>query len=536
MELKIQKKTCTYADILEAVGVADLVAELAGKDVRIEDVGPEFCVRTDGGKEPETWKAPSPGYPLIFVRKKDGAPPLGWFIDYESDQQKAKALRSAPRGDKGVSNGDNLPHPSREYRIAAVLASLRMGWESDKKLYRWIEEHPGDALLWAKERLSGVGPALPPIELSGSQFFSPASGKGVHATKTVSKSPGSLNKALIDPFSEWMKYRGAFSAMLAYRRDEDFKLFVIEPGDISINALSELRCELADLNLWGGVRLDIQATLRLAEYLILKSDVMGRQIGMRRRMPNEIVQGLHQAYFKSLGTASALMDDVFLPLPGWFVIEDRQAAEAFLGIIEEHIGVHGKSLGCLGSLRDDRSGDLPVLQQYRRWLTTGELEDFLEFSGRFCLHVIQRRSARAYVREFSIVNLNELFLRGYAMETKEIVSNEGFLSVARAIRNSTIYAVGNNISGREPRFGLAQSWKQKMKGGVKAFVPVLSGFIQQYNWETAHKLEGKGHSVREKELGDVLRLIDSNGAELVGMLLLAYGFARKSREDMPDPD
>jgi hypothetical protein len=536
MELKIQKKTFTYADILEAVGVADLVAELTGEDARIEDVGPEFCVRADGGREPETWKPPSSGYPLIFVRKKDDAPPLGWFLDYESDQQKAQALRSAPRGDKGVSKGDNLPHPSREYRIAAVLASLRMGWESDKKLYRWIEEHPEDALLWAKESLLGGGPAHPPIELSGSQFFSPASGKGVHATKTVSKSPGSLNKALIDPFSEWMKYRGAFSSMLAYRHGQDFKLFVIEPGDISINALRGLRYELMNLNLWGGMRLDIQIILRLAEHLILKSDVMGREIGLWRKRPNEVVRGLHQAYFKGLGTAAAFMDDAFLPLPGWFVIESREAAEAFLGIIEEHIGNHGESQGCLGSLRDDRSGDISVLQQYRRWLTTGDLEDFLEFSGKFCLHVIQRRCARAYVKEFSIVNLNELFLRGYAMETKEIVSNEGFLSVARAIRNSTIYAVGNNISGREPRFGLAQSWKQKMKGGIKAFVPVLSDFIQQYNWETAHKLEGKGHSVREKELGDVLRLIDSNGAELVGMLLLAYGFARKSREDMPDSD
>lgn len=411
-----------------------------------------------------------------------------------------------------------------------------MTWESDKKLFRWIEKHPEEALIWVKDRIAGEGESPDPIELSGSQFFSPATGKGVHSTKTVSKSPGAINKSLVNPFSEWMKYRGAFCAMLTYRHDKDFKLYVIEPGDISVTAIRDLRHSLLALDLWGGMRLDIQATLRLAEHLILRSDVMGAQIGLRRRRPNEIIRGLRQAFFKGLGTAAALMDDGFLPLPGWFVIEDRGAADAFLGIVEEHIGAHGRSRGCLGSLRDDRSGDMPVLQQYRRWLTTGDLEDFLEFSGLFSVHVVQRKAANGNVKEFSTFYLNELFLRGYAMETKEIISNEGFLSVARAIRNSTIYAVGNNISGREPRFGLAQSWKQKMKGGAKAFVPVLSDFIQQYNWEAAHKMEGKGHSVKEKELGEVLRLIDSNGAEMVGMLLLAYGFARKPKEDVPNPD
>jgi hypothetical protein len=533
MELIVQKRTRTYADSLEAVGAADLLSELTGVSARIEDIGPAFRISTGNGVLAEQWKPPRPGYPYIYLRKKDEAPPRGWHLDYESDQKRAQARRNAPRDSPALQN---LPRPSREYRTAAVLASLRMGWESDKKLFRWIEEHSEETLSWVRDRFGGVSEVSDPIELSGSQFFSPASGKGMHATKTISKSPGSINKALVDPFSEWMKYRGAFCAMLTYRHDNDFKLYVIDPGDISITALRDLRNALADLDLWGGVRLDIQATLRLVEHLILRSDVMDAQIALRRRRPNEVIRGLRQAFFKGLGTAAALMGDSFLPLPGWFVIQDRSAANAFLGIIEEHIGAHGRSGGCLGSLRDDRSGDIPVLQQYRRWLTTGELKEFLEFSSLFSLHVVQRRAASAYVAEFSTTYLNELFLRGYAMETKEIVSNEGFLSVARAIRNSTIYAVGNNVSGREPRFGLAQSWKQKMKGGARAFVPVLSDFIQQYNWETAHKMEGKGHSVKEKELNEVLRLIDVSGAELVGMLLLAYGFARKSKEDLPEPD
>ena len=122
------------------------------------------------------------------------------------------------------------------------------------------------------------------------------------------------------------------------------------------------------------------------------------------------------------------------------------------------------------------------------------------------------------------------------MKTEEIVTNEGFISIARAIRNSTIYAVGAGISGREPKFGLAQNWKQKIKGGAGAFVPALADFIQQYNWETAHKLEGKGHSIREGELSQVLNLIDAHGAELIGMLLLAFGYARKPKDGPQEAD
>ncbi|RLB82195.1 MAG: hypothetical protein DRH17_06605 [Deltaproteobacteria bacterium] len=538
MEYKIQKFTGTYADTLEAVGTADLLGELTGVPVRIEDIGDAFRISVVGETAPMDWKPPGPGYPFIFLRNKDGKRPQGRVIDYDEERKKDEAARlyRRPNGKKKaeleqVLREQGLPEPeqpTREYRMASILASMRMGWDADKKLYRWIVEHPEKALEWARARLTSGDEFVPPVRLSNSQFFSPATGKGVHAAKTVAKSPGAISKEVVDPFSEWMKYRGAYSAMLPYRVGKDIKVYVIEPGDIDVEALRALRHTLMDLNLWGGIRLDIESSLRLAEQLILKSDVMGRQIGLRRRRPNEIVKGLRQAFFKNLGTASALMNDAFMPLPGWFVISDRGAANAFLGIIEEHIGTQKgaeRTAGSLGSLAESRSGDVPVLQQYRKWLTTGELSDFLEFTARFAVHIMQRRG----VKELSIVNIKELLVRGYPMKAEEIITNDGFLSVARAIRNSTIYAL--SLKKREVRFGLAQDWKQKMKGGSKSFLPLLADFVQQYNWETEHRLKGKGHTVKSHELDKVFGLIDEHGAELVGMLLLAYGFARPPKTD-----
>ncbi|MFH1147980.1 MAG: hypothetical protein V1736_09785 [Pseudomonadota bacterium] len=541
MKTQIPKCTGTYADTLEAVGTADLLGELAGKPIRIKDADDHFQVSVEGEISPENWKPPRPGYPFIFVRDKDGVPPAGWQIDYESEREKDKAFRlylqTSRKGRNQTERAlreHGLPEPARpnrELRMATILASMRMGWDSDKRLYRWIVEHPEETLAWVRQRFM-ADTSIPehPIALSNSQFFAPSTGKGVHSVKTRAKSPGAIHKDLVNPFSEWMKYRGAYAAMLPYRSGDDFKIYVIEPADIIVDVLRSLRMELMDLNLWGGVRLDIQSSLRLAEQLILNSDVMGQNIGLRRRRPNEVVRGLRQAFFKNLGTAASLMNNAFMPLPSWFAIEDLEAANAFLGIIEEHIGKRdGTQSGCLGSLDESKSGDVPILQAYRTWLTTGDVYDFLHFAARFAVYTTRRLAAREWVKRFSTDGLDQLLTRGYPMKTEEIIANKGFLSVARAIRNGTIYAL--SLKNRDVRYGLAQEWKQKIKGGAKSFIPVLADFVQQYNWETEHRLKGAGHTVKKEELDELLRLIDEHGAELVGLLLLAYGFSKTSKVD-----
>lgn len=123
-----------------------------------------------------------------------------------------------------------------------------------------------------------------------------------------------------------------------------------------------------------------------------------------------------------------------------------------------------------------------------------------------------------------------------------VIENNGFQNVAKAIRNATIYALIDSKqkkSGRrEVRFGLAQQWKQKIKGGNDEFVAALGDFVQLYNWESENldaagrgaKEKGwKNHKVNAGDLDQVIRMIyekGSSGAELVGMLLLAYGYAR----------
>jgi len=89
----------------------------------------------------------------------------------------------------------------------------------------------------------------------------------------------------------------------------------------------------------------------------------------------------------------------------------------------------------------------------------------------------------------------------------EIIEDHGFQSVARALRNATIYALTLPNSNREVRFGIAQKWKQKMKAGDEELATAIADFVQDYNWETAHRLKGKGHLVTTGELDSLMRLI-----------------------------
>jgi hypothetical protein len=544
MQHLIDKRTGTYADALEAIGIASLLRDLGSTGITITDDG--SCFRVQGLDPPDPWSTPSPGYPYIWESAKEEKPDISWIFDYVDAKQKREAsnkfLQAQRKAQSKVRTALEIldleppSPPPPETGRAVILASMRKGWNGDRELAKWITSNPVETMAWVEFNL-GVQPTPPRDQpsISNSQTLNPISGKGVHAPKTELRSPNALPTLLVDSFGEWMKLRGLWRGMFLYRSDDDFKFFVIEPSSISLDGLNVVKQDLDSLNLWGGVRLDIEAALRCAEVLILHSDVLQSQetgsIGLRNLKPRNVIAGLRQSYFKSLGTAAALMNDALLPLPDWFVISAVEDADDYLEIIDEAIGsvqVHPRKYGCLGSLQEKNSDDGKILQQYRQWILTGDLFELLEFHHQFAQHLMQRLSARDWAQPFSTVTLTKLLTKTYnrGYQVKEILEDEGFKSLARAIRNSTIYALTLPNSQREVYFGLAQKWKQKLKGGPSALMTEIADFVQTQNWEVVNKLKGRGHVVTTQHLDSLIALIDKHGAELVGSLLLAYGYAR----------
>ena len=523
----VMKKTGTYADGLHAIGLAHLLRELTGAEWGIQDCGDRFEVASSSVDANAAWREPEPGFLYVWDSKREQTRPSWEVFDYRREVEKRDLAKVTPRRRMRAqleAADVALPDPpSPRLQLAAALSSMRKGWKSDRVLYQWLQADRARALSWARKKLLNSDSAVVDPLWSNSQVLNPITGKGIHNAKSQFLAPNAFNAVLLDPFEEWLKLRALWVATLAYRDDGDYKFMTVMPGDIRIADLNKIVDDLRRLNLWGGVKLDIQAVLRCAELLIQHSDVLGGSIELRGRRPNQIIHGIRQAHFKSLGTASALMNEALLGLPGWFNIKTPADAELFISMVDGFIGSISAPGGCLGALDARKSDEGTSLQVFRNWLNTGERDEFLEFSARFAVHVLAKKAAGDWVLPMTVGLLDNLFDRGYGMN--DVVNNEGFRSVARAIRNSTIYSekVGGPVK-LDTRFGLAQAWKQKLRAGKPELImAAVAEFVQAYNWE----VQRGGisiHKVSTEDLDQLLNLMNGDH-QTIAMLLLAYGYA-----------
>lgn len=562
-QIFVPKTTHSYADALLTLGLADLLVSfgmqgLSVRKVTINDRGVGYEISLEPGLDlAAAANLPvRPGYPYIKLTADDpNLPPSGDVIDYEDAKtiearyrefEQATSKKTGKKLAAGVDDENKPQEPRPDMQVLKVFNSMRMGSNAYNQLHAALRKHPGVSGLVVKRLQryfgeAGEGPtkdedAALTAAVSTLQLFNPVAGKGTHRPKPDGTGLGGFPDQWVDWFQEWMKFRGIHMGLAAYRVDDDTKILVLAPGDIAVSEMIPIRQKLLQRRLWGSIKLDILAALALTESLIERSEEFAGPAGtyrLGRRRPNAVLRGFYSTYFKSLGTASAVMNVSFIGLPGWLRVGNREDAEALLEIIAEH-------RGCLASLDEGRSSDIPLLEDYRNHLSTGSLMDLLAFLARYGAHVIQAREQGKQARQFTTTNLGRLLMAREDLDLNDIVEkSEGFRNLATAIRKATVSAQYRKARGNqvfEVHYGLAQEWKRKVKFKDE-FVVTLSDFVWQYNQENARHAEQKKEprkNISTEDLDQVIVLIDKHGSELVGMLLLAYGYAREPREDDGD--
>lgn len=113
----------------------------------------------------------------------------------------------------------------------------------------------------------------------------------------------------------------------------------------------------------------------------------------------------------------------------------------------------------------------------------------------------------------------------------------GFQSIAYAIRQSTVVAQYNrkqkNDRRYDVRYGLGQELARKSRYPHE-FITALSDFLQRYNAENAQVMENRAgpyrKSIKTSDIDDIVALVDKFGSELICNLLIAYGYARTSKD------
>ena len=160
-----------------------------------------------------------------------------------------------------------------------------------------------------------------------------------------------------------------------------------------------------------------------------------------------------------------------------------------------------------------------------------------------------------WIKPFTYRILNKIFENMENINLQNIITNQGFLSVAKAIRYSTVKIqynkeYWNKQLGFDIHYGLAQQLTNKSKS-VDDLIRFIGEFIGKYNAETARVLENlrkRNPAAKppranvKKELQDEFYLLVNNhSSQLIGALLSSYGFALTSESkdlggDIPDEE
>ena len=557
-QFRVVKRTGTYADALAAVGLAELLHRMTGQEVRIRDDEGFFVVVPErpvdlASLDTEVLRQ-DPGFRYVKL-PKDPSPAPESAIDYQEELDRWRAYLELRRSRVKINEEAVKDRAPRDDWF--LLYNLRelQAFGSYNKLHQAIREAaPGEfrdsVLLKLRELATGGDSARVETpfrpQVSPLQAFNPAVGKGTNRPKPDGAPIASLPDSYMDWFEEWLRYVGIHLSSNAFGLGDDIKLVTLVPADLEVSFLrSHLTPAFRSLRLQSAsIQIDILSALGVAKVLIERSGLLeGNTRGfLLRRTPRQVVAGIQTAYFANLGSARALSNTSFIGLPGWFPIENREDAENWLSIIEEHEG-------CIRSLDEGRSDEASLLQRYRNFLSSNALDLFIDFGSAYGAFVVQEldsalrsRGQKRVMRRLSTTNIERLVVR---MDKKlaPILENKGFRNVAAAIRRATVneqYLKARNQDVFEIHYGLVQDLRRKARFRDQ-LVAALCGFVEQYNRENARREEqlkgGPGRrrpSVTTEDLEEVIRLIDEYGPEVVAMLLVAYGTAREPREtDVP---
>lgn len=368
------------------------------------------------------------------------------------------------------------------------------------------------------------------------QLFNPSQGKGLNEPKASRLEMGNIKSFWL---LEYLKAVGMYHCAVPRRVQgtDDRKTYALAPVNMRLSANDAVLAAFQDA-LWNdtSVKMDILAALRYTRCFLewceaaRGQDLLAELFG---HGPEDFIAGMHVAYYKSLGQASAVMNLSFIELPRWMRVESLDDVNTYKEVIEEHEGI-------IRNIDEERGG-YDLLVYYRDFLSGGKWEAFFDFTAAYSQFVMRELDREHYwVRPFTTRNLEVLIMKSNE-PLAPILETPGFRNIAEAIRRSTIIPQyrGRGESEYDIRYGLGQELKRKALYNDE-FIAALSEFMQSYNAENARVYEKTGKQYRKNilttDVEDIVRLVDKYGATTVGNLLIAFGYAREPREEEGDEE
>jgi hypothetical protein len=455
------KQTGTHADVLAAIGAADVLRHLEPRIVEFED---RFEIQLPRRLHPSDLGAVEPGFSYLLRAKKaiPSLPP-----ERIVQTQAAAGL-----------DGANASVSTAESRMYSILGLMKAygGPNQVVSCFAKMKREKWEAKVW--ECLRGQTDFVFSSPLV--QLFNPHAGKGYALLKPRGTNRNDKTKdRWAEPFVEWLRFRGYFEGSAGWFASGDLRLFCPIPADVPYSQFVTAAAAFRDLRLGGtGVKMDCRAVLGLTRRLIEGSEIY--------RPPRQWVRGVSVTQYKDMGQAHTVMAMEQLAVPDWFDLRTAQQAQSWLRTLEEHDVV-------LRRLTDSHSDEFALLKQYRRTLQASRREsiaEFVEFLMGYGILLFKRRAQGHWLLpQFSISGVTPILRRDPGL--RMIVRNPGFLAVVAAVRSSTVGAQAARRNGkfehREVHYGLLCEIRRAGLLGRRELLAAISAFVTSFNRETGRR-------------------------------------------------
>lgn len=576
--LYVPKRYGNYADTFMMLGLA-LLAEYALGEVRVKkqitliDEGCQYRLEFKNEVDVEAI-ASSVTYTDLFKPVKgaktnvSNLPEETEFFDTVKASEERKSYRQyLYEGGKKLDLGDDAPEPpDARTQNGVILTSMRHdrnhnglwqgAWElkdnfgvlvacifqafSRQDCFIGQSSSEIVAELFKQKTKDNL-----PSPASAVKLFMPTSVQGVNRIKADNNKTDSQKNDWLDL---WLIAAGLFEFGLSERvkvaeNTYDWRVVALNPKEITLydyrTVLDELRKRDPPGGGHGIARFDAELVLKFCRDLLNYHSARANQQQektrksrfSRQRSVRDDVSGFSGTHFGSKGQVYGVKEVFSLGLPDWIKEpENREEIKQYLYVVLEHLSV-------IQSLSENET---EILAAYRDFIT-GDWRKFFSFQILYAGYIVRRLADSKYVALFSIGGLN-LMTRQFKKDNQdwsitEITENEGFKHIAQAINSATVYA-GKNEKGWERIYGLAQRLGSQT-ASKKDFISEIMAFLASYENENLRIDEG----LREKnkprriwttkqDLDELIRLIDKFDSNLVGNLLIAYGYAQGWGEEV----
>ena len=578
----VPKSYGTYSDTCLMLGLACLAEyalDATGQKQGMQLIDEGICYQIQFNKPMDLSKIKSVSYFDLFPivagakTKTEKIPKEIHYFSTVENSQARSLFKTLPRKIREKWREDVPDPPDSRTQNGTILTSMRHDrnhnglWEEAWKL----REHFGELVSTTLEVFSDrdivlqdsavdsiaktfkqkTGEKLP-TQASAVKIYMPSSIQGINRVLADGIGSNSQKDAWLNL---WLIAKGLFDFAVSERikitdKTFDWRVVVLEPRDISLNhyrsVLNDLRKKSLIGSGYGIARFDAELALRFSQEMLNLSCKTSRK--------PKLVSFFRGSHFGSKGQVYGLKDIFSLGLPNWIKVssDETKKAIALHKVLAEHLSV-------VRSLDEKHT---EILAAYRDFITGKELELFFPFQASYAEYVIKQladlKANNPYL--FSTEGLNTM-VRNFKNKTEEqdwsineIIENPGFLRIAKAINQATVYAGkiqtkdGVKELDWQRNYGLAQRLSSHADS-EKDFIRELTSFLISYeneNVRLTEKLQKDGKKLyrvwtNKEDLDQVFSLIKDKrfGCSLVANLLVAYGYAKWSKklsEEKPEDE